>query len=430
MVGRRRRVVGSLLGGNDLAGHVRSRGGTRRRSARGSGRRRPGRRRRRRRRRSIARRTSPIRRAAQGRRLGRRRGRRSGQRRQGGHCRRRRRRRAPSRTRTRPRSDVAGRRQRRHRLRRGQPDAADRRPPDRQRRGQERQHRSGSRTRAACRPAPTRARNGNYAGAKFMHFENLGYDFLFGDGTGGLSIWSLKNPEHAAVRRRRPGLRADAAGRRARPGRHRRRASTRVRTPPSTRAASWPSWPATRARSATAATRTAAPASTSSTSRTRGTRRSSRYHWVPAGHTATCINDCRYLWSVGPANNGSHVNGQPQDVAGVLHPEWTGVPVVRHRRARPAAPVHVRQPVDMKRNNNTTAYTHSRRRRPGRHRLDVRLRRRPRLLHERPAPRPDDGRGPLRDGDRPGPVRGRQRPVARDRRAVRARSASSTTRTT
>ena len=28
-----------------------------------------------------------------------------------------------------------------------------------------------------------------------MHFENLDYDFLLGDGTGGLSIWSLKNPE-------------------------------------------------------------------------------------------------------------------------------------------------------------------------------------------------------------------------------------------
>ena len=25
--------------------------------------------------------------------------------------------------------------------------------------------------------------NGNYAGATFIHYENLGYDFLFGDGT-------------------------------------------------------------------------------------------------------------------------------------------------------------------------------------------------------------------------------------------------------
>src|SRR4051794_31626564 len=37
--------------------------------------------------------------------------------------------------------------------------------------------------------------NGNYAGANFIHYENLGYDFMFGDGQGGLSIWSLKNPE-------------------------------------------------------------------------------------------------------------------------------------------------------------------------------------------------------------------------------------------
>src|SRR3954452_20137162 len=40
----------------------------------------------------------------------------------------------------------------------------------------------------------SRGTNGNFAGANFIHYENLGYDFLFGDGTGGLSIWSLKDP--------------------------------------------------------------------------------------------------------------------------------------------------------------------------------------------------------------------------------------------
>ena len=83
------------------------------------------------------------------------------------------------------------------------------------------------------------------------------------------------------------------------------------------------------------------------------------YHWVPAGHTATCINDCRYLWSVGPANNGSNVTGQPQDVAGVLHPEWTGVPSFVTDVRDPIHPYTYATPVDMKRNNNTTAYTHS-----------------------------------------------------------------------
>ena len=83
------------------------------------------------------------------------------------------------------------------------------------------------------------------------------------------------------------------------------------------------------------------------------------YHWVPAGHTATCINDCRYLWSVGPANNGSKVDGQPQDVAGVLHPEWTGVPAFVTDVRDVNHPYTYAKPVDLKRNNNTTAYTHS-----------------------------------------------------------------------
>ena len=56
------------------------------------------------------------------------------------------------------------------------------------------------------------------------------------------------------------------------------------------------------------------------------------YHWVPAGHTATCINDCRYLWSVGPANNGSRVNGRPQDMNGIL--DTTVDPPQRHRPSR------------------------------------------------------------------------------------------------
>ena len=90
------------------------------------------------------------------------------------------------------------------------------------------------------------------------------------------------------------------------------------------------------------------------------------YHWVPAGHTATCINDCRYVWSMGPANNGSHVNGQPQDIAGVLHPEWTGVPVFVTDVRDPLHPYTYAQPVDMKRNNNTHRVHAQRRRRPAR----------------------------------------------------------------
>ena len=152
------------------------------------------------------------------------------------------------------------------------------------------------------------------------------------------------------------------------------------------------------------------------------------YHWVPAGHTATCINDCRYLWSVGPANNGSHVNGQPQDVAGVLHPEWTGVPAFVTDVRDPLHPYTYAQPVDLGRNNNRTAYTHS---------VDVDqhgvawtsgLRRRARLPHPGLPPRPGAGRRPLGDRDGSDPVRGRQRRT-RTTRASR-RASSSTTRST
>src|SRR4029078_9792545 len=37
--------------------------------------------------------------------------------------------------------------------------------------------------------------NGNYAGANFIHFENLGSDFSLGEGRGAFSIWSLKDAE-------------------------------------------------------------------------------------------------------------------------------------------------------------------------------------------------------------------------------------------
>ena len=122
---------------------------------------------------------------------------------------------------------------------------------------------------------------------------------------------------------------------------------------------------------------------------------------------------------MGPANNGSHVTGQPQDIAGVLHPEWTGVPVFVTDVRDPLHPYTYAKPVDMKRNNNTTAYTHSRRRRPARHRLDVRLRRRPRLLHPRPATE-DPTHGQSTAGRRR-PTRSRTRAAA-SRRSRRRRS--------
>jgi hypothetical protein len=208
----------------------------------------------------------------------------------------------------------------------------------------------------------SRGANGNFAGATFMHFENLNYDFLFGDGTGGLSVWSLKDPEHpqyvsavTAEQLMQPaghfGNRDVAADTQARfyEGENptvdsRRKIAYLARDPRSFGNRGHPG-----GRTGLYAIDVSNPWAPQILS----------YHWVPAGHTATCINDCRYIWSVGPSNNGTAVSGQPQDGAGVLHPEWTGVPTFVTDVRDPLHPYTYANPVDTKRNNNTTAYTHS-----------------------------------------------------------------------
>ncbi len=204
----------------------------------------------------------------------------------------------------------------------------------------------------------SRGTNGNFAGANFIHYENLGYDFLIGDGTGGLSIWSLKDPTKPLFTSSIPAAQlmrgadehgpADTAAR-FYEGENptvdpKRKLVFMARDPRSFGNSNHPG-----GRTGVYIVDVKDPWHPQLVT----------YQWVPAGHTETCINDCRYLWTVGPANNGSHVTGQPQDIAGVLHPEWTGVPVYVTDVRDVNHPYTYAQPVDMKRNNNTTAYTHS-----------------------------------------------------------------------
>ena len=142
-----------------------------------------------------------------------------------------------------------------------------------------------------------------------MHFENLGYDFLFGDGTGGLSIWSLKDPENplfvsgvTSKQLEQPAghfgnrdVAADTPNGRFYEGENptvdsRRKLAFLARDPRSFGNGGHPG-----GRTGLYIIDVKNPWDPKVVS----------YHWVPAGHTATCINDCRYLWSVGPANNGS-----------------------------------------------------------------------------------------------------------------------------
>ena len=232
--------------------------------------------------------------------------------------------------------------------------------------------------------------NGAFSGANFIHFENLGYDFMVGDGTGGLSIFSLKDPEHplfvGALRVTDLLEPADVHG------------------PADTATRYWEGENMTVDSRRKLVYLARDPRSFGNNNHPNGRTglyivdvkdpwhpQILTYQWVPAGHTATCINDCRYLWSMGPANNGSHVNGQPQDIAGVLHPEWSGVPVFVTDVRDPLHPYTYAQPVDMLAEQQPHRLHAQRRRRPARDRLDLRLRRRARLLDARQAPGPDDG---------------------------------------
>jgi hypothetical protein len=194
--------------------------------------------------------------------------------------------------------------------------------------------------------------NGNFAGANFIHYEKLGYDFLFGDGTGGLSVFSLKDPENpkfvsavTAEELRQPGdtqarfyegenMTVDS----------RRKLVYLARDPRSFGNSRHPT-----GRTGLYIIDVKDPWNPVLVN----------FHWVPAGHTATCINDCRYVWSMGPANNGSGVNGAPQNLNGGLEPSWKGVPVFVTDVRDVDHPYTYANAVDMNRNNGQTDYTHS-----------------------------------------------------------------------
>ncbi len=70
------------------------------------------------------------------------------------------------------------------------------------------------------------------------------------------------------------------------------------------------------------------------------------FHEVPAGHTTTCINDCQFLWSGGPAPNVD----QPDD--------WIGRPIFVTDVRNPNAPYTYPDPIDTGRWRGETDYSH------------------------------------------------------------------------
>ncbi|MFG2000728.1 LVIVD repeat-containing protein [Spirillospora sp. NPDC048911] len=70
------------------------------------------------------------------------------------------------------------------------------------------------------------------------------------------------------------------------------------------------------------------------------------YQVLPAGHTTSCINDCQYLWTGGPAK----ADWQPAD--------WGGRPVWVTDVRNPRKPKVFKDPIDTGRNDGKTDYTH------------------------------------------------------------------------
>lgn len=70
------------------------------------------------------------------------------------------------------------------------------------------------------------------------------------------------------------------------------------------------------------------------------------YVQVPAGHTTSCVNDCRYLWTGGPAK----ADSQPA--------EWGGRPIWVTDMRDPRRPVVFPDPIDLGRNDGKTDYSH------------------------------------------------------------------------
>ena len=72
------------------------------------------------------------------------------------------------------------------------------------------------------------------------------------------------------------------------------------------------------------------------------------FHQLPTGHTTTCINDCDYLWTGGPASSASQLAAWPG-----------GRPIIVTDVRDPAHPrTDATRPVDLFRNDGVTSYSH------------------------------------------------------------------------
>ena len=127
------------------------------------------------------------------------------------------------------------------------------------------------------------------------------------------------------------------------------------------------------------------------------------FQQLPTGHTTTCINDCRWLWTGGPA---ATTRSRPSR-------NWTfGRPIIVTDLSDPSRPrAYPMNPVDLFRRDGVTAYSHDVQVDDEGDRLGLRRRRHARLLDRRPPLGPARAPPPRGHAARADPVRRRRAPA-------------------
>ena len=189
-----------------------------------------------------------------------------------------------------------------------------------------------------------------YAAANFINYSDYG-DFLFADGTGGLAIWSLADPAHPSY-----VARVTAA-------------DLRVAGDTQSRFYEGENMTVDPKRKMVILSRDPRGFGGTLTTGTSGVYlidvknpydpKIISWHPVPAGHTSTCINDCQYLWTVGPYSTGTPGNNPDWFPQPSYSQKRGGVPIWVTDISDPKNPYTYPTPLDTARFDGQTGYVHS-----------------------------------------------------------------------
>jgi hypothetical protein len=189
-----------------------------------------------------------------------------------------------------------------------------------------------------------------YSALNFIHYDQYG-DFMFGNGTGGLSVWSLADPKQ-------PSYVANIT-------------AHDLRVDGDTRDRFWEGENMTvdPKRKLVFLSRDPRGFGGTLTTGTSGVYivdvkdpyhpQVITFHPIPAGHTSTCINDCHYLWTVGPYQTATPGNDPSWFPQPAYSEKRGGVPVWVTDVSDPAHPFTYDKPIDLDRFDGQTAYDHS-----------------------------------------------------------------------